>query len=488
MASKKLEYGSEERKDVEVGDVSSIAVDKAAERSYVRKMDLYLLPFMSIMYFFNSIDRSNIGNAKTDKFDVDMHFTGNQYSLLLLLFYIPNALFDLPLNLLTKRFSGRLVLSTLCVAWGGMSILQIACKNFGGMLVVRLILGAFEAGFFAGAVFYLSLFYNRGELGFRIALFFGSAVLAAAFSGLLAYGVFQIQHTVLKGWQYLFLIEGTATVLIGITGYWWLPESASQCRWLTPEEKGAAIARSLRDSSQEVASKFSLKEAFKPWKDWKMGFFTIISFTYPVCWVTTSTFLPQIVQRLGYSTVKTNLWTVAPNAVGFVVFLSVAWSSDHFRERTYHIIFALSVGLVGVIILATLDVDAHKGVAYFACFLLTSGAYIPSCLVHTWHNNNNLNENARAANTGIFVGLGNLSGILSTATFRTEYAPRYAPTLIATACCSGTCIVFTAALGTWMKRENARRNREQGVLLKAGDVDTDMLQDGERSPQWRYFT
>lgn len=75
---------------------------------------------------------------------VDMHFTGNQYSLLLLLFYIPNALFDLPLNLLTKRFSGRLVLSTLCVAWGGMSILQIACKNFGGMLVVRLILGAFE--------------------------------------------------------------------------------------------------------------------------------------------------------------------------------------------------------------------------------------------------------------------------------------------------------------------------------------------------------
>lgn len=117
---------------------------------------------------------------------------------------------------------------------------------------------------------------------------------------------------------------------------------------------------------------------------------------------------------------QTNLWTVAPNAVGFVVFLSVAWSSDHFRERTYHIIFALSVGLVGVIILATLDVDAHKGVAYFACFLLTSGAYIPSCLVHTWHNNNNLNENARAANTGIFVGLGNLSGILSTATFRTE--------------------------------------------------------------------
>lgn len=70
-----------------------------------------------------------------------MGFTGNQYSLLLLLFYIPNAIFDLPLNLLTKRFSGRIVLSTLCVGWGAMSMLQVACKNFAAMLAVRLILG-----------------------------------------------------------------------------------------------------------------------------------------------------------------------------------------------------------------------------------------------------------------------------------------------------------------------------------------------------------
>lgn len=70
-----------------------------------------------------------------------MGFTGNQYSLLLLLFYIPNAIFDLPLNLLTKKFSGRIVLSTLCVGWGAMSMLQVVCKNFAGMLAVRLMLG-----------------------------------------------------------------------------------------------------------------------------------------------------------------------------------------------------------------------------------------------------------------------------------------------------------------------------------------------------------
>ena len=73
---------------------------------------MYLLPFLSLMYFFNAVDRSNLGNAKTDGMDVDLGFTGEQYSLLILLFYVPNGLCDLPLNMLTKKWSGRVMLPT----------------------------------------------------------------------------------------------------------------------------------------------------------------------------------------------------------------------------------------------------------------------------------------------------------------------------------------------------------------------------------------
>jgi MFS family permease len=82
-----------------------------------------------------------------------------------------------------------------------MALLQCAAHNFAGLLVLRLLLGAFEAGFFAGVVFYLTLFYTRGELGFRIAIFFGSALLAAAFSGLISYGVFRINDPHVQGWK-----------------------------------------------------------------------------------------------------------------------------------------------------------------------------------------------------------------------------------------------------------------------------------------------
>lgn len=192
--------------------------------------------------------------------------------------------------------------------------------------------------------------------------------------------------------------------------------------------------------------------------------------------------------RLGYSTVKTNLWTVAPNAVGFVVLLAISKSSDHLRERTYHIVFSLIISLLGMIVLSSIDVLAHTGVAYFACLLMAAGSYAPSVLVHSWHNNNNLEENSRAATTGFLVGLGNLGGILSAGTFRVEYAPAYKPTLIATSCCNAVCIVFTLGLGLWMKRDNRRRNKEQGVVIRAEDIDTACVADGVKSAQWRWFT
>lgn len=223
-------------------------------------------------------------------------------------------------------------------------------------------------------------------------------------------------------------------------------------------------------------------------KDWKFVFWCIGAFCYPVAFATTSNFLPQIVQRLGHDVVTTNLLTVPPNAVGFIVLLCVAKSSDHFRERAFHIVFSLCTSLVGMLILISLDTLSHKAVCYFAMFLMAAGAYIPSCLFHSWHNNNNLNENSRAASTGFLVGIGNLAGVMSAATFRTQYAPEYTPTLIVTVCSNCVAIGAVLTLGLWMKAENKRRNKLQGVQLEAKDVDTSTLTEGERSLGYRYFT
>ncbi|KAJ5246306.1 allantoate permease [Penicillium chermesinum] len=434
---------------VDMGE-SVVYVDEEAERSYRAKVDLWVLPVLCLVrrdYLGDQMNLitdelrcissiawiDNLANAKTDGLDDDLNFKGNDYSLLILLFYIPFGLCDLPWNLLIRRYSGRSVRLTpkilkpfpqsadeevtVSVVWGILALCQCAAKSFGSLLSIRIILGAFEAGFFAGATFYMTTFYTRGgDWSF--------AVLASAFSGLVSFGVFQIDSSTVKGWQWLFIIEGGMTFIVGIVGFFILPHTAQSAWFLNDREKEAAKARMLRDSSSEVDTGFNLKECFRSWNNWQFPVWCVITFTYPVAYATSMNFFPLIVGRLGFSTVKTNLWTVAPNLVGALVLLCVAKSSDFCRERTFHIIFSLTISLVGMVILAAIDVLDHKAIAYFACFLMAAGSYIPSCLVHAWHNNNEVHENARAANSGLFVGLGNLAGILSAATFRTQYAPK----------------------------------------------------------------
>lgn len=291
--------------------------------------------------------------------------------------------------------------------------------------------------------------------------------------------------------MWLFIIEGSLTVVLGVLGFFWLPASPSTAWFLTNEEKAVAKSRHLRDGSGSIGDRFRLQDCFCNWRDCKFAVWCIISFTYPVAFSTTANFLPLILQRLGFGTVVTNLLTVPPNLVGFVILLIMTRSSDRNRERSFHIVGALSLSLVGLIMLAAIPPDEYKSdiaSAYFACFLLCSGAYVPSCLVHSWHNNNNPQETSRAATTGLLVGLGNLAGIISAGTFRTTFSPRYIPTLVATASCNIICIIFTLGLGIWMRRENKRRDREHDVVLRAGDIHMSAMCDlGTQDPKWRYF-
>jgi MFS family permease len=137
----------------------------------------------------------------------DLHFKGNQYNILLSIFYVPLVLSAVPMNMLTKRFGAKFILPIAMMIFGSMAMLSAAAKNFGGVVTTRWFLGMAESGFYPGVIFYLTTFYKRDELAGRLSIFYSASEVAGAFTGLIAYGVFQIKSS-LYGWQYLFLIEG----------------------------------------------------------------------------------------------------------------------------------------------------------------------------------------------------------------------------------------------------------------------------------------
>lgn len=200
-----------------------------------------------------------------------------------------------------------------------------------------------------------------------------------------------------------------------------------------------------------------------------------------------SLFLPQIVQRLGYDKIKTNLYTVAPNIVGACVLLILAFTSDYTRLRFPFIALGFALTFIGFIIYATIDVENSLTVAYFACFMMTWGTSAPSVLLSTWYNNNVAHEGRRVTLTSIGVPLANLMGVVSSNIFREQDKPKYIPALATTAAFGACGSVCALLLGAYMVWDNRRRNRGQGVSLSARDVSTEKLRDGPRNPEFRWF-
>jgi len=318
-------------------------------------------------------------------------------------------------------------------------------------------------------------------------LFYAAQSIASAFGGLLAFGVFHIDNGTLQPWRYLFIIEGSCTILFSFFAFWWLPHSAADAKFLNEEEKKLAFYRMQIDSSSVVNEKLNIPDALKIFKHPTSWMILAIEICLGVPLQSVNLFLPQIVARLGYSTVKTNLYTVAPNVSGAIMLLILAFASDFTRWRFPFVAAGFLFTFIGFIIYVSIDVLNEKHVAYFACFMMTWGTSAPSVLLDVWYNNNIAHEGKRMMLTSVGVPLANLMGVVSSNIFRNKDAPKYIPALATTAAFGGMGFILTLLLGAYMMVDNARRDKVQGVKLKVRDIPTEQLRDGPAVPQFRWF-
>ncbi|EIW67160.1 hypothetical protein TREMEDRAFT_72183 [Tremella mesenterica DSM 1558] len=466
-------------------EVSAYILDEKVDASVLRAYDLRILPMAMLMYLFSALDRGNVSNAKSDHLDTDLHFHGNQYNIMLTVFYVPFCVCAYPGTFLTKKYGAHIMLPLYMTGWGVMAMCNAAVKNFAQCLAVRLLLGIFEGCFGASLIMYLACFYTRSELGKRMAAWYSMVAVSGAFSGLLSYGLFQV-HSKLKGWQLLFLIEGGLTLIAASMSYAVLPTYPHKARFLSPAQKTAGVMRLLRDSSNQVGSLLTWREWIEPAKEWETWAWGLYCLFYGVANQTASTFLTQIVGRFGFSTVKTNLLTVGPYSCATFVLWLFVWSSDRQRERTFHVMCANALVVIGTITLACLPATDHKA-GYFCTFLIASGSFVPSCLFQSFAQNNTTKENSKAFRSSVMNFGSNAGGIVTANIFLQRFAPHYVTPLIVSAAIAGTGIVYLGCLRMYMVIDNKRRNKAQGVNWTSLDVPTSALVDGKKNPSFRHF-
>lgn len=451
--------------------------DAAATKVLLRRLDWHLVPFLSLLYLLSFLDRSNIGNARLANLEEDLNMHGLQYNVSLAVFFPFYVLAEIPSNLMMKRTSPSIWLSFIMVWWAIIMTLMGLVQSYAGLLVARMALGIAEGGLFPGVTFYITLWYRRHECGLRMAIFFSAATIAGAFGGLLARAIAMMDGVAGRsGWSWIFILEGLATFIVAVAAYWIINDYPATANFLNAEEK-VEVERRLKEDRTSLADEYDIKYFFDAIKDWKIYVHMLLTFGIYTPLYSISLFLPTIVKGMGYTNEDSQLMSVPPYVAACAVTVVCGYVADKQQRRGIYMAGCCIVAMIGFILLLSTD---RPKIHYLGCFFIACGIYPNVPMGVAWNGNNIGGSTKRAIGIAMHVGFGNLGGILAAFSYRKTDAPRYFSghgLLLGTTGMSFCLILF---MMTWLKKENARRDRlmtEQGLTLESY---TEEMKDAER--------
>ncbi|RBR04157.1 hypothetical protein FVER53590_13882 [Fusarium verticillioides] len=450
--------------------------DAEAEKKLRRKLDWYILPSVTILYLMCFVDRANIGNARLAGLEEDLGLAGYDYNILLTVFYASYIVFELPLNMVCKWIGPGWFIPATSVAFGVASLGTAFVHTMGQACAVRFILGIFEAGMLPGIAYYLSRWYRRSELAFRLAIYVAMGSFGGAFGGLLASGILKLDHFgSLTRWRMIFAIEGICTIGLALIAFFTMTDRPSTARWLSEEEKDLAIARikSERVGATEVLEKFSWKLARRGISSpVTIGTSTIFLFTN-ITVQGLAFFAPTIVRTIypNHSVVQQQLRTVPPYIVGTFCTVTISFISTRIDKRNIFINLSQLPVIAGYIMFLS---TTNPYVRYAGTFLICAGTFANGALSNAQVSANLVSDTARASGIGLNVMLGNIGGLISTWCFLPFDGPNYP---IGNGLNLGACssiFLLTIVLQVYMTWDNRRRASIEVGQALAGKTDAEI--------------
>ncbi|KAF7288243.1 FCP1-like proteiny domain-containing protein [Mycena chlorophos] len=353
------------------------------------------------------------------------------------------------------------------IVWGMISALTGITTNFVGALLTRFFLGFVEAVFFPlvalGALFLLSKWYTRREIGLRTGILYCGSIISNAFGSLMASGILAGMNGKLghAAWRWLFFIEGALTIFIAVVAIFVLPDFPTTSKWLSPEERELALLRMQEDvgvgdqgETETGGPLHGLMLAITDWKVWWLAF----ALTAQVIALSFNAFFPTLTATLGYNPTVTLLLCAPPFAFSALVTFFLARHSDKAAERSLHMIASFAVGIIGfVIAISTMNTAAR----YISLFMMAQ-SYAGFVILFAWINNSFPRPPSKRAValalTNAFSQLGNIAGSY---VWPSNWGPTYRNSYAITISCSGLSVVMVLIFREVLKRENQKLERKE---------------------------
>ncbi|KAJ5136210.1 phthalate transporter [Penicillium atrosanguineum] len=443
------------------------------QRKIVHKIDRRLITGLGLLFGISLVDRTNLGNASIAGMQKDLGLEiGSRYSLVVLIFFVPYVIFQLPSSIIVRKLGPKAFLGGITFLWGVVMMCFGFIHNWKVMLGLRVILGTFEAGLFPGAVYVLSLWYTRYDVHKRYSSFYLISIVGSSLTGILAYGISQMGGLGgLQAWQWIFVIEGLLTCVIAVIGYLLLvdlPQDAHKARhFLSRQEIDFVIHKIDQDRHDAKDEPFTWSAFLMPALEWKVWGFAMIFLCSTVVAYSLAFFLPIILSsKMGFGVGPSQALTTPPYFFAAITMYTEGWLGDKWRIRSPIIVYNALQTIIG---LCLLEWAAQPGVQYFGVFLVCAGcnATIPAVLA--WQANNIRGQWKRAFCSASLITSGGMGGIIGALVFRSQDTPKYLPGIIASIMltgesgrCNGVILIVTGLLTVYM--HSANRKARQGRL------------------------
>ncbi|ONH49839.1 Sugar phosphate permease [Pseudomonas cedrina] len=304
-----------------------------------------LMPLLLICYLFAHLDRINIGFAKM-QMSADLNFSDTVYGLGAGLFFVAYALFGVPSNMALDRVGPRRWIAALMVVWGALSTCMFLIDSPMGFYVLRFLLGVAEAGFFPGILVFLNRWYPAARRAQITALFAIAVPMAGVIGGPLSGGILEHFHDFggLRGWQWMFVIEGAPVILLGLVVLKCLPDRFETVKWLTLDQK-----QQLREQLNKEEHRKSITSFSAILNNPQVWLLVAVYFAVMLAVNTLAFWMPTLIHGAGIgSDGKVGLLSAVPYLAGCFFMIGCGRSSDRHRERRWHLCVPLLMSAAGI--------------------------------------------------------------------------------------------------------------------------------------------
>lgn len=423
-----------------------------------RKIDIYIMPLMCILYGIQFMDKLTLGSASILGIQKATHLTTNEYNWLSTAFYLGYILFEYPQNLALQRFPVGKWMSINIFVWAVALAIHAACKNFRGLLVVRLLLGACEGSISAGFLIVCSMFYTRTEQTLRIGYWSMTVGTAQVVSGFISFGVLHIKTTGFEPWQWLMIITATMTMIIAISFWFLFPDSPTSAWFLTPDERVKAVQR-LKENQTGVENKhFKMEQMIEALTDPKTWLFALLS---ALCNVPSSMLNQQslILASFGFSYLQTTLLSCIPGVIQMLTIFTGVWlATRRPNSRAYVGVMYFVPALAGVLVVNLLPWSNKAGLLV-GQFL--SGFPIPAfVLALAWLNNVTAGHTKRVVTNATILSAYCIGNAASPLMWKAQYKPRNHVPWAVIGTCYVVCPLLLLLIRAVLVRENRIRDAE----------------------------